>query len=131
MIPSFKLVHDLSSARVKQEKLDSGLVIDQLEGDLRAAYPGIILFRKVDWWRHNRHLSLVIGPEKPVMGIHFSRRLRTPFITPVAVEGRDAELLTRGFNRLWVQAGVNSTAIPEQDVPDDFFDLDLDGFDQT
>jgi len=51
---------------------------------------------KISWWRHNRKITIVKN-RNHTMGIHFKRKLASPLVSPVYVEGEDCKVLEEMF----------------------------------
>ena len=95
------------------------VAFSQLHKKLLGRFGKRIAIQRIPWWRHNRHMTVGFADDRVLSGIYFARRLRTPFITPVAVGENDAKLLARGFFRTWMLAsrGNSNSGIPESEVP--------------
>ena len=60
--------------------------------------------RWLPWWLHNRHVTVFLKDKKIVQAIFFERRLRTSHITPLLLEGADAEIAMDSFVAYWIKA---------------------------
>jgi len=59
----------------------------------------------IDPWRHNRHMTIVCDGKQPKLAIYFARRLRSPVITAVYLDGmRDVKRLTDVYWQRWDEA---------------------------
>jgi hypothetical protein len=88
----------------KQRRLDVLVAFGSAEGDLRDRFGGLEV-RSMDPWHHNRHMTIVFKKGRPARAIYFARRLRSPIITPVYVDGiRDVQRLMTTFKVRWKQA---------------------------
>jgi hypothetical protein len=67
-----------------------------------ARYFPAMKVRVADPWRHNRHMTIVCDGDRPARAVYFARRLRTPVITPVYVDGiRDVQRLATTYAVRW------------------------------
>ncbi|MBI1816783.1 MAG: SIR2 family protein [Deltaproteobacteria bacterium] len=108
--------------------LDVYLIIAfrQHEEALNAKFGAHLKVRRLDWWRHNRHMTVAYFHDIPTSGIYFARRLRTPSITPVYVaDSVDTTILSRTFMRYWLQAdpSVSPPGVPSSAIPDRLSEL--------
>ena len=54
---------------------------------------------KLDWWKHNRHMTIILDREqKPISSIYFTRRQRSSNITPVYLDRYDTTFIVDSFN---------------------------------
>lgn len=64
-------------------------------------YEGVTI-HQIEWWRHNRRLTLVkitdANGEVRRKGIYFRRRLSSPLVSPIFVQGDDCKILEEMFN---------------------------------
>jgi hypothetical protein len=60
--------------------------------------------RWLPWWLHNRHVTVLLREKRAVQAIYFERRLRTSHITPLWLEGPDAEIAMHAFVAYWIKA---------------------------
>jgi hypothetical protein len=89
----------------EQRKIRALLAFDIEEDLLEKAYGERLERRVVDPWRHNRHMTIVCQGEQPVRALYFARRLRTPIITPVYLDGpRDVQRLMKMYTERWDEA---------------------------
>jgi hypothetical protein len=88
---------------LRQEKIKVLLAFDEKEATLRKQLGRKrVKTRVINPWRHNRHMVIVCDGDLPQRAIYFARRLRSPVITPVYLEGnRDARQLKRIFDERW------------------------------
>jgi SIR2-like domain len=99
-----------------QSKIRALFAFDIEQDELALAYKGL-KSHVIDPWRHNRHMTIVYKEGRPSRAIYFARRLRTPVITPVYLEGmRDVQRLTRMFEERWVQARRRKKKLPRREV---------------
>ncbi len=60
--------------------------------------------RWLPWWLHNRHMTVLLRDGKAVRAIFFERRLRTSHISPLWLEGTDADIAMEVFVAYWIKA---------------------------
>ncbi|WCB92107.1 hypothetical protein DSM104299_00792 [Baekduia alba] len=72
--------------------------------------------RVVDPWRHNRHMTIVCNGDRPARAVYFARRLRTPVINPVYLDGvRDVGRLWTTYQVRWAEARpLDADAMPHK-----------------
>ena len=96
--------------KIREDDLQILLIVafEQQLDELREQFNGALRTRTLPWWRHNRHLTLVCHGKRPIEGIHLTRRLRNPFVTPVHLKRKeDLHILERIFCNYWLQAQEN------------------------
>lgn len=71
--------------------------------------------RELSWWLHNQHMTLFVQESIVQKAIFFERRLRSPRIGPVIVEGKDAQPLLDVFFAYWLKA-ERAGSISAEDV---------------
>jgi len=59
---------------------------------------------QLDWFDHNRHLTLVLDGDDPKEALYFTRRLRSPHINPVVLSGNDVDVVLDSFIAYWQKA---------------------------
>lgn len=81
------------------------LAFDIDKKDLKEKYGRRVKPLVIEPWRHNRHMTIVCQGNRPVKAIYFARRLRTPVITPVFLDGpRDVQRLMTMYMARWDEA---------------------------
>jgi hypothetical protein len=60
--------------------------------------------RTLSWWQHNRHMTVTGTRDGPLQSIYFTRRLRSPIISPVRLEQSDTILVAEAFHAYWLKA---------------------------
>lgn len=98
----------LTDKRVKEclrKKISSGsitlIIADLFLVDyLKEYYDGLIEgIYKLDWWKHNRHMTIILDSnKKPISSIYFTRRQRSSNITPVFLDRHDTSIIVDSFN---------------------------------
>lgn len=63
---------------------------------LQQCHKEYVKLLKISWWRHNRKITIVKN-RNDTMGIYFKRKLASPLISPVYVEGEDCKVLEEMF----------------------------------
>ena len=77
----------------------------QHEEKLKDLYGDQIEIRYLAWWLHNRHMTLsLLVNGSPHDCIYLSRRLRTPELRPLLIDGDDAMIAKRTFIAYWMKA---------------------------
>lgn len=60
---------------------------------------------KIPWWRHNRHMTILLDSnKKPISSIYFTRRQRNSHITPVMLGRYDTNIIVKAFNAYRAEA---------------------------
>ena len=97
----------LLQARIRQNDLQILLIVafKQKLPELEAAFGPNLRSCQLPWWRHNRHLTLVTRGKTPLEGIHLTRRLRSPFVSPVHLrDTEDLRILEWTFCNYWFES---------------------------
>lgn len=67
--------------------------------ELNDRYGKRLKLKRIDPWRHNRHMTVVCQGKVPTQAVYFARRLRTPVITPVYLgKSNDARRVKHTFD---------------------------------
>lgn len=71
--------------------------------NLKNKFGNRVFVRQLDWWRHNRHMTVLLKATEPVCGIYFYRRLRAPGISPIRLKDKSKDLGTilQCFQAYW------------------------------
>ena len=83
--------------------------------DIRSKADGNIDLRHkvqwLNWWEHNKHMTITLKNYKPISSIYFTRRLRSNEISPVRLGGKDSQALLNVFCAYWEKANNNKDRI--------------------
>jgi hypothetical protein len=103
-----------------QEYIEVITAFDLKYDELKKEYGDKLHLKRLNPWRHNRHMTIVCNGDNPVRAVYFARRLRAPLITPVYLaEAKDAERMKRAFDLMVeeLQENKEEEALPgAQDV---------------
>ncbi len=74
-------------------------------GELQKTYGEQIgEIRDLPWWEHNKHMTILTKDREPIICIYFTRRLRSPYVTPVLLKDADCRLVLQYFMAYWKKA---------------------------
>lgn len=65
--------------------------------------------KHLNWWEHNRHMTIIMEKKKPLYSIYFTRRLRSSSICPVMLGEKDSGSLLNIFFAYWEKCLANET----------------------
>lgn len=76
--------------------------------ELENHFPDNMEIRVMDWWTHNRHMTLAYMDKPPphdiasnCKGIFWNRRLRNPDLRPIYIHGENTQRAQDAFNLYW------------------------------
>lgn len=79
--------------------------------------------RSLNWWDHNQHVTLTVHDRTAQSAIYFTRRLRSPLISPIWLSGEDANVALEVFIAYWLKANESSSWIGRSKLGSrEFFD---------
>lgn len=88
--------------------------------ELRRIYGrAIVDIRKLPWWEHNRHMTVLVNSNKmPFSSIYFPRRMRSANIFPVLLDNIDDTLAVfESFHAYWIKASFyKNNHIKEEEI---------------
>lgn len=83
----------------------------------------LVEIRQLNWWDHNQHITLTVEDRTPQNAIYFTRRLRSPNISPIVLSGSDSQVALEVFIAYWLKAKKSSSWIGRDQLSSkDFFD---------
>jgi hypothetical protein len=71
---------------------------------LRKRFKGALRIRRLNWWDHNRHMTIAVDGQKAVRSIYFPRRMRASSVSPVLLDELDSKVLLELFVAYWSRA---------------------------
>ena len=72
---------------------------------LENRYPSRIVVKVLNWWDHNRHLTLLLDSDcREIASLYFSRQRRTNDIIPVQLNANDSKIISEYFKAYWIRA---------------------------
>jgi hypothetical protein len=74
------------------------------ESSLRKRFGDSLLIGELDWWDHNRHMTIAVQDRAPIAGIYFARRMRSASVAPVWLNENDSKVLLELFVAYWIRS---------------------------
>ena len=74
------------------------------EAALRKRFGETLLLAELDWWDHNRHMTIALHNGAPRAGIYFPRRMRSASVAPVWLNEDDSKTLLELFVAYWIRS---------------------------
>jgi hypothetical protein len=74
------------------------------EKSLKARFGDGLRLAKLDWWDHNRHMTIFVRDGKPEASIYFARRMRSASVAPVELGPDDSVTVLELFIAYWNRA---------------------------
>ncbi|MFN0138772.1 MAG: SIR2 family protein [Pyrinomonadaceae bacterium] len=106
------LEHERVIAAIKSREIFVIVADDSRKPYLEAKYPGKIEVAKMNWWDHNRHLTLFVNKDqkfldqepKALRSIYFTRPRRATDIVPVLLDENDSKIVFDYWKAYWLRA---------------------------
>jgi hypothetical protein len=104
---------------------------DSHQTKLEKRYPNQIRIVSMNWWDHNRHLTLFLHKDpdkdpKVLRSIYFTRSRRATDIVPVLLDSKDSEIIFEFWKAYWLRATEGKT-ITRKRIREFKFPPNLDG----
>ena len=95
----------VGTERIGPERRICLIVADESKsGDLTSRFGEQIQIKKLDWWDHNRHMTIFVKKETPTDSIYFARRMRSASVAPVYLDATDSRTVLELFIAYWKRA---------------------------
>ena len=87
------------------------------EPELKKAYGSHVNLEEMDWWDHNRHLTLFLNSRNRVMhSIYFTRRRRATDIVPVLLDKFDSLTVFELWKAYWIRSTHRGITVDRKQI---------------